>query len=92
MLYLRAKLYAHEKRKQMESRAELRSAAHGTGDRTDKIRTYNFPQDRITDHRVPVTVMGMERMMNGELLNDITDSLINMDENERMEKFLEKLK
>ncbi len=75
----------------MAARQELRSAAHGTGDRSDKIRTYNFPQDRVTDHRAGVTVTGVSRVLNGEFLNDIVHALIELDENERTATFIEKL-
>ena len=75
----------------MAARQELRSAAHGTGDRSDKIRTYNFPQDRVTDHRACVTVTGVSRVLSGEFLNDIVHSLIELDENERTAHFIQKL-
>jgi peptide chain release factor 1 len=75
----------------MTARQELRSAAQGTGDRSDKIRTYNFPQDRVTDHRVSVTVTGVSRVLSGEFLNDIVHALIELDENERTANFIHKL-
>jgi peptide chain release factor 1 len=89
--YLRAKVYDLERRKLEKQRSELRSAAQGTGDRSDKIRTYNFPQDRVTDHRVGVTVTGVERVLSGEFLSDIVDALIKSDEKERLDNFLEQL-
>ncbi len=75
----------------MAARQELRSAAQGTGDRSDKIRTYNFPQDRVTDHRAGVTVTGVSRVLSGEFLNDIVHALIELDENERTSNFIQKL-
>ncbi len=54
--YIRARVYDLERTKALEQRQELRSASAGSGDRSDKIRTYNFPQDRVTDHRVGMTV------------------------------------
>jgi peptide chain release factor 1 len=65
--YLRAKLFDFERQKQAAERSELRSAAQGTGDRSDKIRTYNFPQDRITDHRINLTLYNLDAAMNGEI-------------------------
>jgi peptide chain release factor 1 len=78
-----------ERQKQMAARADLRSAAQGTGDRSDKIRTYNFPQDRITDHRIGFSTIGVERVMSGENLDQILTSLIVADEKERLENFIE---
>ena len=91
MKYLRARVYDMERQKKDQARQELRSAAQGTGDRSDKIRTYNFPQDRVTDHRVGVTVTGVSRVMNGEALGQILDALHDADERERLEHFLEEV-
>jgi protein subunit release factor A len=75
----------------MEARAELRSLAHGTGDRSDKIRTYNFPQDRVTDHRVGCTATGVDRVMAGIGLDSILDALLAADEDDRLKNFIENL-
>jgi protein subunit release factor A len=84
------RVYDMERRKKDQARQELRSAAQGTGDRADKIRTYNFPQDRVTDHRVGETVTGVSRVMNGEAgLSQILDALLEWDERQRLEEFLE---
>ncbi|MDO4754096.1 MAG: peptide chain release factor 1 [Bacillota bacterium] len=64
---LRAKLYEIEQNKLDSERAEARKSQVGTGDRSAKIRTYNFPQSRVTDHRVPHTVHNLEAYMNGEI-------------------------
>lgn len=64
---LRAKLYEMEQNKLDSERAEERKNQVGTGDRSAKIRTYNFPQSRVTDHRVPHTVHNLESYMNGEI-------------------------
>jgi peptide chain release factor 1 len=71
---LRARLYEHERAKQ---RAELESARRlqiGTGERAEKIRTYNFPENRVTDHRVKVTVHRLDGVLDGEL-DDLTEAL-----------------
>jgi peptide chain release factor 1 len=71
---LRARLFEHERAKQ---RAELESARRsqiGTGERAEKIRTYNFPENRVTDHRVKVTVHRLDAVLDGEL-DDFTDAL-----------------
>ncbi|MBM3139456.1 MAG: peptide chain release factor 1 [Chloroflexi bacterium] len=64
---LRARLYEIERQKQAAEEAEARRSQVGTGERAEKIRTYNYPQDRITDHRVNLTVHGMPRVMDGEI-------------------------
>ncbi|MDN5297916.1 MAG: peptide chain release factor 1 [Clostridiales bacterium] len=64
---LKARLYEIEQNKQNEEIAEQRRSQVGTGDRSAKIRTYNFPQGRITDHRVPVTLYKLDSYMNGEI-------------------------
>ncbi len=64
---LRARLYELERSKQAAEQASLRKAQVGSGDRAEKVRTYNFPQDRITDHRVGITIHSMPRVMDGEI-------------------------
>ena len=92
MKYLLARVYDMERQKAIKARSELRSAAQGTGDRSDKIRTYNYPQDRVTDHRAGVTVYGAEHMVEtAENLTTITDALVVLDERDRLINFLESL-
>jgi peptide chain release factor 1 len=64
---LRARLYELERQKAAAEQAGARRAQVGTGERSEKIRTYNFPQDRVTDHRVNLTVHGMPRILDGEI-------------------------
>ena len=64
---MRARIYDIERQKQDAEQASSRKSQVGTGDRAEKIRTYNFPQDRITDHRVNLTTHGIPRVMDGEL-------------------------
>jgi peptide chain release factor 1 len=91
MVYLRARIYDLMRKQSQAAKSEARAAAGGTGDRSDKIRTYNFPQDRVTDHRVGVSLAGVERLMNGESLTTILDALYEADEKDRLEQFLEAL-
>lgn len=71
---LRSKLYDLEMRKRHDAEADLRRSQIGTGDRSEKIRTYNFPQGRVTDHRIKLTLYRIEDIMNGDL-DEIIDSL-----------------
>jgi len=71
---LKARLYERELSKQNEEIAEQRRSQVGTGDRSAKIRTYNFPQTRITDHRIPITIYKLEAFMNGEI-DEMIDAL-----------------
>lgn len=64
---LRARLAAYEEEKRLREASATRKSMIGTGDRSEKIRTYNFPQDRITDHRIKESFHGIDRVMNGEL-------------------------
>lgn len=64
---LKAKLYEEEQRKIREEQGEIRKSQIGTGERSEKIRTYNFPQDRVTDHRIKKSWHGMEKILNGEI-------------------------
>lgn len=86
---LRARLYDLEQQKAHDKEAELRKSQIGTGDRAEKIRTYNFPQGRVTDHRIKLTVHKLEAVMNGDL-DEIIDSLIAADQAAKLSK-LEKL-
>ena len=75
MAVLRSRLLDLEQRKQMEEISEARRAQVGTGERSEKIRTYNFPQDRVTDHRIGLTVHNLEAVLDGDL-DEIIDALI----------------
>ena len=81
MTILRSRLYAAEQEKRQASISNSRKAQVGSGDRSEKIRTYNYPQDRITDHRIGMSVHGVQRLMDGGL-NEIIDRLI-ADDQER---------
>jgi len=92
MKYLRAKLYNFERQKLDATRSALTRDANASGDRSDKIRTYNFPQDRVTDHRVGLTLQGCDRVLLGEdALERIVSALVADDANTRLQKFLNEL-
>ena len=72
---VRARLLDMEQRKQQQELSSSRRSQVGTGDRSEKVRTYNFPQDRITDHRLSVTLHGLPQLLDGDLdhLLDLLD-------------------
>ena len=76
MAMLRAKLYDAEKTKRDSERAATRKDQIGSGDRSERIRTYNFPQGRVTDHRINLTLYNLPKVMEGEALGEIIDALI----------------
>ena len=76
---LRAKLYDLECQKQHDAEAEERRSQIGTGDRSEKIRTYNFPQGRVTDHRIGLTIYKLDQVMNGDI-QEIVDACIAADQ------------
>ena len=76
---LRSRLYDLELQKRHDAEAEARRSQVGTGDRSEKIRTYNFPQGRVTDHRIKLTLHRLDSVLNGDL-SEIIDSLIAADQ------------
>ncbi len=85
---LRAKLYDIEQQKAHDAEAELRRSQIGTGDRSEKIRTYNFPQGRVTDHRIGLTLYKLDRIMNGDI-DEILDACIAADQAAKLAKMNE---
>lgn len=85
MRVLRARLYEMEMEKQQQALAKERKQMVGTGDRSEKIRTYNFPQNRLTDHRIGLTIHQLSEVMEGKL-QPIVDALIAHDQAERLQK------
>jgi peptide chain release factor 1 len=83
MKVLRARLYEQQRSQASASRSADRRAQVGTGDRSERIRTYNFPQGRVTDHRIGLTLHKIERVMQGEF-DEIFDALIAEDEAARL--------
>ena len=82
---LRTKLYDIKRGEQDEKRAQDRKSQVGTGDRSEKIRTYNYPQGRITDHRIGFSIYSLESFMNGNI-GGMIDALIQADTAEKMKK------
>ena len=82
---LRAKLYDIEQQKAHDAEAEMRRSQIGTGDRSVKIRTYNFPQGRVTDHRIKLTLYKLDDIMNGDI-DELLDSLIAADQAAKLAK------
>jgi peptide chain release factor 1 len=76
MRMLRAKLYDAEKTKRDSERAAERRGQIGSGDRSERIRTYNFPQGRVTDHRINLTLYELPQVMEGEALDEVIDALV----------------
>lgn len=85
---LRSRLYELEMQKAHDAEAEARKSQIGTGDRSEKIRTYNFPQGRVTDHRIKLTLHRLESILNGDL-TEIIDSLTAADQAAKLAKMSE---
>jgi peptide chain release factor 1 len=84
MKILMARLYDHERAQLDAERAADRKSQVGSGDRSERIRTYNFPQGRVTDHRINLTLYKVDRVIGGEALDEIIDPLIAEDQAERL--------
>ncbi len=82
---LRAKLYDLEQQKAHDAEADARRSQIGTGDRSEKIRTYNFPQGRVTDHRIGLTLYKLDKIMDGDI-QEIIDACIVADQNAKLAK------
>ncbi len=83
MSVLRSRLYDLQQQKQREADSAARRSMVGSGDRSDKVRTYNFPQDRVTDHRIGKTVHNLPGVMDGDL-DDLIDALVMADQADRL--------
>ncbi len=83
---LKTRLYDLKLREQEEKEAAERKVKIGTGDRSEKIRTYNYPQNRITDHRIGYTSMNLDRVMDSGDMNDLIEALINADLKRKLEE------
>ena len=83
MRVLRSRLYEIEMEKQQSALAKERKAMVGSGDRSEKIRTYNFPQNRVTDHRINLTLHKLDQTMQGDL-DELVATLLKFDRDERL--------
>ena len=77
---LRARLYDLERQKRNAERAATRKTQVGSGDRSERIRTYNFPQGRVTDHRIGLTLYKIEQILEGSALDELLQALITEDQ------------
>jgi len=84
MKVLRARLYERERQRQAEARASTRRGQVGTGDRSERIRTYNFPQGRVTDHRIGLTLYKLDQVLEGAALDELIDALLTEDQTRRL--------
>ena len=84
MKVLRTRLYELERERLASERAGARKSMVGSGDRSERIRTYNFPQGRVTDHRINLTLHKLEAILEGPGLNELTEALISEDEAQRL--------
>ena len=82
---LRSRLYEFERKKIEEQRSQDRKNKIGTGDRSERIRTYNFPQGRVTDHRINLTIHKLEQFMQGEIFDEVIESLNLQAQEEQLE-------
>ncbi len=76
MKILQSRLYEAERQKQQDERSSTRKDQVGSGDRSERIRTYNFPQGRVTDHRINLTLHKLEKVLSGEALDELIDALV----------------
>ena len=83
MKILASRLYEAEQQKQIDEQAAQRKSQVGSGDRSERIRTYNFPQGRVTDHRIGLTLYKIDQIMNGDL-DELIDALIMADQAEKL--------
>ncbi len=90
MQILKSRVYDYYESQNHEKYDQNRKNAIGTGDRSERIRTYNYPQNRVTDHRINLTLNKLDRIMNGEL-DEIIDALILQDQTMKLEQLQDEL-
>ncbi|MBY9065415.1 peptide chain release factor 1 [Hyphomonas sp. WL0036] len=84
MQQLKIRLYEKERSEKDAARAEARASQIGSGDRSQKVRTYNYPENRVTDHRIGLTLYSLDRIIAGDKLSDVIDALITEDQSRRL--------
>ena len=87
MTMLKAKIYDAERKRVDAERASERKSLVGSGDRSERIRTYNYPQGRVTDHRINLTLYNLSRIISGDELGEIVDDLVAQDQADRLAAF-----
>ena len=87
MTLLKAKIYDAERKRVDAERASERKGLVGSGDRSERIRTYNYPQGRVTDHRINLTLYNLARIVSGDELGEIVDALVAQDQADRLAEF-----
>ena len=85
MKILKSRVYDYYAKQEQSEYDANRKSAVGTGDRSERIRTYNYPQNRVTDHRIGLSLNKLDRIMNGEL-EDVIDALVLFEQTKAMEK------
>ena len=83
LMQIRAKVYSEMKAKEEAEKNAERKSKLGTGDRSEKIRTYNYPQNRVTDHRIGLTLQQLDRIMEGKL-DDVINALLEQDQKDKI--------
>jgi peptide chain release factor 1 len=81
---LKIRLYEKERSEKDAARAEARASMVGSGDRSQKVRTYNYPENRVTDHRIGLTLYSLDRIVAGDKLNDVVEVLITEDQSRKL--------
>ena len=84
MKILRARMFEAERERQDSARAAERKGLVGSGDRSERVRTYNYPQGRVTDHRINLTLYKLDRIISGEEIDQIVEALITEDQASRL--------
>jgi peptide chain release factor 1 len=87
MTMLKAKIFDAERKRVDSERASERKSLVGSGDRSERIRTYNYPQGRVTDHRINLTLYNLSRIVSGDELGEIVDALVAQDQADRLAEF-----
>ena len=87
MMMLKAKIYDAERKRVDSERASERKSLVGSGDRSERIRTYNYPQGRVTDHRINLTLYNLARIISGDELGEIVGALVAQDQADRLAEF-----
>ena len=85
---LRSRIYEMERQKLDDARSKDRKSKIGTGDRSERIRTYNFPQGRVTDHRINLTLHKLEEFMEGEIFDEMIESLSLQAQEQRLKNLI----